>query len=181
MSQPDPWQTHLSYTKRAERNHATSMGADYSSTFVNPLHEGSSHGISPYEFFTETAMPPPPPCIDAPFVPHSKRNTGSLIAIVVLSVLVVALGSLEIMQQMVTHTPLKTYASVTTGSTQAGASSALRTSARQQTFPTRTVTPGTIKEHATLTCGRCSDPVLTTLTSITIDTTDRRLIFLVSF
>src|SRR5215831_13705245 len=89
MSQPDPWQTHLSYTERAERNHATNMGADDSSTFVNPLHEGSSHGISPYGFFTETAMPPPPPGIDAPFVPHSKRNTGSLIALVVLSVLVV--------------------------------------------------------------------------------------------
>jgi len=38
------------------------------------------------------------------------------------------------------------------------------------------VTPGTLKEHATLTCGTCNDPVLTTLTSITIDTTDHRLI-----
>jgi hypothetical protein len=94
-------------------------------------------------------------------------------------VLAVALGELSVLQ-VTTRTPLTSDASETTGSTQAGASSALRTSARQQTLPTRTVTPGTIKEHATLTCGSCSDPVLTTLTSITIDTTDRRLIVTVT-
>lgn len=42
------------------------------------------------------------------------------------------------------------------------------------------MTPGTIKEHTMLTCGTCDDPVLTTLTSITIDTTDRRLIIIVT-
>jgi len=77
--------------------------------------------------------------------------------------LIVALGSLEVMQ-------VTRYAFDTTGSAQ-------RTIARQQPVPMRTVTPGTIKVHATLTCGMCNEPVLTTLTSIAVDTTDHRLIF----
>ena len=74
-----------------------------------------------------------------------------------------ALGSLEVIQ-------VTRYAFETTGSAQ-------RRIARQQPVPMRTVTPGTIKVHAMLTCGMCNEPVLTTLTSITVDTTDHRLIF----
>jgi hypothetical protein len=39
------------------------------------------------------------------------------------------------------------------------------------------VTPGTIKENILLTCGSCDDPVLVTITSITIDTTNLRTIW----
>ncbi len=162
MSQQDPRQTHLSYTKRGERNHSQYMRADDSSTFVNPLHEGSSQGISPYDFAPDTAIPPPPPGMDAACASPSKRIRGYRIALVVLFILVVALGSLQVMQ-------MTRYAIETTGSAQ-------HTIARPQTVPTRTVTPGTIKEHTTLTCGMCDEPVITTLTSITIDTTDHRLI-----
>jgi hypothetical protein len=179
MSQQDLWHAHLSSASMPVRQHYPNMGADDSSTIVNPFHERSSQWISPYGFSPETAIPPPPPGIDAPCASQSKRNRGYRIALTVLVVLVVVLGSLEVMQ-VTTRTPLTRYSSETTGSNQAVASSAQRTRARQHASPTRTVTPGTIKENATLTCGTCNHPVLTTLTSITIDTTDRRLIMTVT-
>ena len=108
-------------------------------------------------------MPPPPPGIDAPAVPQSKRNTKYLIALVVLSVLVVALGSLEVMQ-------VTRYAFEMTGSAQ-------RRIARQQPVPMRTLTAGTIKEHMMLTCSGCDDPVLTTITSIMVDTANLRTVW----
>jgi hypothetical protein len=116
-------------------------------------------------------MPPPPPGIDAPFVPQLKRNKGFLIALVVLSVLVVALGSLEILQ-MATHTLGVPFPSGSAESHQA------------DTIPTqhaaahvRVLTPGTIKENVMLTCSGCNNPVLTTITSITVDTANLRTIW----
>ena len=116
-------------------------------------------------------MPPPPPGIDAPFVPHSKRNTGYLIALVVLSVLVVALGSLEVLQ-VVTQTPGVSDPSVSARSNQA---SIIPT--RHAAAPVRTLTAGTIKEHMMLTCSGCDDPVLTTITSIMVDTANLRTVW----
>jgi hypothetical protein len=43
--------------------------------------------------------------------------------------------------------------------------------------PLKTVTAGTIKENRALTCSVCNDPVHTTINSITIDTTNLRLIW----
>jgi hypothetical protein len=116
-------------------------------------------------------MPPPPPGIDAPFVPQLKRNRGYLIALVVLSVLVVALGSLEFLQ-VITQTPGTPSPSVSAGSNQAGIIPTRHASAR-----VRTLTPGTIKENVLLTCSGCSNPVLPTITSITVDPTNLRTVW----
>jgi len=171
MSQHDQWQAHPSYTCLSGKQDSSNRAEDDSSTFVNPLHVESSQSYSPYGFSTETVMPPPPPGIDAPFVPQSKRNTGYLIALVVLSILVVALASLELLQ-VATHTPLMTYPSVPNGSHQA---SIIPT--QHATAPVRIPTPGTIHENVLLTCSGCDDPVLTTINSITVDTTNLRTVW----
>ncbi len=163
MAQQDEWQTHPINESRQGRQHAPNMEADNSSTYVKPALEGSMQSFSPYTYAPETAIPPPPPGIDLPLVIPSKSISGYRIALAVLIVLVMALGSLEVIQ-------VTRYAFEMIGSAQ-------RTIARQQPVPMRTVTPGTIKVHAMLTCGMCDEPVLTTLTSITVDTTDHRLIF----
>ena len=166
MTQQDEWQAHPINASRQGRQHAPNMEADNSSTYVKPAYKGSPQSFSPYTYAPETAIPPPPPGIDMPLVIPSKRFSGYRIALAVLIVLVVALGSLEVMQ-------VTRYAFEMTGSAQ-------RTIARQQPVSMRTVMPGTIKVHATLTCGMCNEPVLTTLTSIVVDTTDHRLIFRVT-
>jgi hypothetical protein len=176
MSQQDQWQAHPSNASMPGRNHYPSMVADDSSTFVNPLHEGSSQSFSPYTYSPETAMPPPPPGIYSLLVSQPKRNTGYQIALVVLTVLVVALGSLEIIQ-LAAHTPVTTYPSGSTGSNQAGITSAQRAMASLKTVPVLTLTPGTIKENRRLTCSGCNDPVLTTINFITVDTTNLRTIW----
>ena len=114
MSRQNPWRAYPASGRSPERHYTPHMGADDSSTFVKPLHAGSSQTYSPYGFSTETAMPPPPPGIDAPVVAQLKRNTGYLIALVVLSGLVVTLGSLEILQ-VATHTLSVPGPSVTAG------------------------------------------------------------------
>jgi hypothetical protein len=163
MTQQNKWQAHPSYVSRQGRQHAPNMEADNSSTYVKPALEGSMQSFSPYTYAPETAIPPPPPGIDLPLVIPSKSFSGYRIALAVLIVLVMALGSLEVIQ-------VTRYAFEMIGSAQ-------RTIARQQPVPMRTVTPGTIKVHAMLTCGMCNEPVLTTLTSITVDTAYHRLIF----
>jgi len=143
---------------------------------VNPLHEGSSQSFSPYVYAPETAIPPPPPGMYAPLVSQPRRNTRYQIALAVLTVLVVALGSLEIIQ-LAAHTPLTTYPSGSTGSKLAGITSAQRAITPQKASPGRILTPGTIKENLMLTCGVCNDPVHTTINSITIDTTNLRTVW----
>ena len=139
--------------------------------FVNPLHKGSSQWISPYDFSPDTAIPPPPPGVDAACASQVKRNTGYLIALVVLSVLVVALGSLELLQ-VATYILGTPDPSVSAGSNQA---SIIPT--QHPAAPTRTLTPGTIKEHVMLTCSGCNNPVLTTITAITVDTANLRTVW----
>jgi len=171
MSQHNQWQAHQYYTRLSGKQDSPNRTEDDSSTFVNPVPMGSSQSLSPYGFSTETAMPPPPPGIDAPFVPQSKRSTGYLIALVVLSVLVVALGILEIFQ-VATHALGVPYPSVSSGSNQANLIPTRHAAAHE-----RTLTPGTIKEHVLLTCSGCDDPVLTTITSITVDTSNLRTVW----
>ncbi len=174
MAQQDHWQTQPFDAKMMGRNWYPNMGVDDSSTFVNPLHDASSQQFSPYPYSSETAMPPPPPGIDAPYAPQSKRNTGYLIALVVLSVLVVALGSLELLQ-VAAHTPGAPDPSVSVGSHQASIIPTQHAAA-----PIRTLTPGTIKEHIMLTCSGCNNPVLTTITDIAVDTTNLRTVWTIN-
>ncbi|SRR6266702_510581 len=176
MSQQDQWQAHPSNASMLGRNHYPSMGADDSSTFVKPLHKGSSQSFSPYPSSTETAIPPPPPDLYPPLPSQPKTSRGYLIALAVLTLLVVLVGSLEVVQLAV-PTLLTTYPSGSTESNQAGISPAQHTTSPFKPAPVQTLTAGTIKEKITLTCGVCDDPVHTTINSITIDTTNLRLIW----
>jgi hypothetical protein len=77
------------------------------------------------------------------------------------------------MIQFAARSPLVSYPLGSTGSSQTGIT-------RYATAPVGTLTAGTIKEHVRLTCSNCDDPVLTTLNSITIDTTNQRVISIVT-
>ncbi len=170
MLEQQRWQAHPS---------DTTMRTDVSSTFVKPLHTGSSQYTSPYPYTEGTAIPPPPPDLYPPLPSHPKRNRVQVIAIAVLAVLVVGLGSLEGMQ-LTTHTLFPTFPYGSAGSNQAGIAPAQHATAPLKTTPVRILTPGTIKENRTLTCGVCNDPVHTTINSITIDTTNLRSIWTVT-
>ena len=156
----------------------TNTQADSSTTFVKPLHEGSSQPFTPYTFSEETAIPPPPPYLYQQFPHQPKRNRGYIIAIVLLTLLVVGLGTLEVFQvaggKLLAQDPNRS-----TGSNQSSMTSAQHTSASHKATPVRTLTPGTIKENITLGCGVCNDPILTTINTITIDTTNLRLVWVV--
>lgn len=179
MSQQDEWQAHPFNARRQGMQHSPNMVADDASTFVKSLDEGSPRSYPAYIYSPETAIPPPPPGIHSPLVSPSKRDSGYRIALAVLIILVMALGSLEVIQ-MTAHAPLTTYSSGSVGTNQAGITSARHVTASQKTLPKRILTPGTLKENVTLTCGACNDPVISTLTSITIDTTNHRLIITVT-
>jgi hypothetical protein len=154
------------------------MSMDASSTLVKPLHDGSSQSTSVYTHSTGTAIPPPPPYLYPQFPSHPKRNRGYLIAITILVLMVLGLGSLEVYQfsegKLLTISP---YGS--TWANQSALTPLLHANAPLKTTPVRTLTPGTIKENSTLTCGVCDDPVLTTINTITIDMTNLRLIWVV--
>ena len=156
----------------------TTMRTDHSSTFVKPLHAGSSQDTSPYPYATGTAIPPPPPDLYPPPPPQPKRNRVSMIAITLLTLLVVGLVSLEVVQ-LTTHTLFPTFPYGATGSNQAGIAPDQHTTSPALTTP-MILTPGTIKENRTLTCSVCNDPVHTTINSITIDTTNLRLIWTIT-
>jgi hypothetical protein len=170
MVEPQRWHAHSS---------DTSMPTDVSSTFVKPLHAESLPFTTPYPYATGTAIPPPPPDLYPPLPPQLKRNRRYFIALTVLTLLVVVLGSLEGVQ-LATHTLLFTYTSGFTRSTQAGIVPAQHTTAPLKTIPLLTLTPGTIKENRMLTCGVCNDPVHTTINAITIDTTNLRTVWTVT-
>ncbi len=97
-----------------------------------------------------------------------------VIAITVLAVLVVGLGSLEVVQ-LTTHTLFPTFPYWP-----AGSNPAVIALVQHATAPVRILTPGTIKENRMLTCDVCNDPVHTTINSITIDTTNLRTVWSVT-
>jgi hypothetical protein len=167
MVEQQRWQAHPS---------DTTMRTDVSSTFVKPLHAGSSQDTPPYPYAAGTAIPPPPPDLYPPLPPQPKRNRVQVIAITLLAVLVVGLGSLEVMQ-LFTHTLFPTFPYGPAGSNQAVIAPAQHATAPLKTTPVRILTPGTIKENMTLTCNGCNDPVLTTIKSITIDTSNLRTVW----
>ena len=179
MSQQDQWQAHPSNANMPGRSHYPSMVADDSSTFVKPLHAGSLQYTSPYPYAAGTAIPPPPPELYPPLPSQRKTIRGYLIALAILTLIVIVLGSLEVVQ-LAAHTLLTTYPSGSTGSNQAGISSAQYRTSPDLPAPLKTVTPGTIKEILTLTCSGCDDPVHTTVNSITIDTTNLRTVWTVT-
>src|SRR6266700_7483036 len=179
MVHQDDWQTHPSHAKMPARNYASNMGADDSSTFVNPRHEGSSQYTSPYPYSAGTGIPPPPPDLYPPLPTQPKRNQGYFIALTVLTMLVVVLGSLEVVQ-LAAHTLLTTYPSGSAASKQAGISPTQHSTVSLKTTPVRTLTLGTIKENITLTCGGCNDPVHITVNSIALDITNLRTVWTVT-
>jgi hypothetical protein len=157
----------------------TSMRTDVSSTFVKPLHIGSSQYISPYPYTEGTAIPPPPPDLYPPLPHQPKTNRVQVIVIALLTILLVGLVSLEGVQ-LTTHTLFPIFFYGAAGSTQAGIAPDQHATAPLKTIPAKILTPGTIKENRTLTCSGCNDPVLTTITSITIDTTNLRTVWTVT-
>jgi hypothetical protein len=170
MVEQQRWQAHPS---------DTTMRTDFSSTFVKPLQAGSSQYTSPYPYSAGTAIPPPPPNLYPAPRPQPKKNRVQVIAITLLAVVVVLLGSFEVIQLAV-PTLLTTYPSGATGSNQVGISPAQHTTSPFKPVPLKTVTAGTIKENRMLTCSVCNDPVHTTINSITIDTTNLRLIWTIT-
>ena len=82
--------------------------------------------------------------------------------------------------QLTTHTLFPTFPNGAAGSNQAGISPEQHTTSPALTTPMRILTPGTIKENRMLTCGVCNDPVHTTINSITIDSTNLRLIWTIT-
>jgi hypothetical protein len=150
---------------------------DSSTTFVKPLHEGTSRPFTPYTF-SEEILPPPPPYLYPQILHESKRNTGYVIAIALLVLLVVGLGALEAIQ-VVGWRLLAQDPNQSVGLNQSSMTSEQHASASQKATPVRTLTPGTIKENITLACGACNDPILTTINTITVDTTNLRLVWVV--
>ena len=178
MSQQDQWHAHPSDSSMSGGNPYLNTPTDVSSTFVKPLHDKASQSFSPYTRSAETAIPPPPPYLYPQLPSQPKRNIGYLITITVLTLLVVGLGSLEVVQ-VAANRRLTTYPDGSTGPNQAVITPAQHATVPLKTASLQTLTPGTIKENITLTCGVCNDPVLTTINSITMDTTNLRMIWVV--
>jgi hypothetical protein len=174
MSPQERLSTHPSDSRRTGGYPCPSISSDASSTFVKPLHAEASQSSSPYPYAEGTAIPPPPPYLSPSLPSQPKRNRVPVITI--LAVLVVLLGSREIVQ-LAAPSLLKTSPSGSTGSKQAAISPKQQTTSPFKPTPLQTLTAGTIKENRTLTCGICNDPVHTTINAITIDTTNLRLIW----
>ncbi len=183
MSQQERWPPIPSDAMTPAGNPLPNLPTDVSSTFVKPLQNAPSPPTSPHTPSAGTPIPiPPPPPYWYPYAsPQTKRKRGYLIAIAVLALMVVGLGSLEVVQ-LIGGKLLTTASSGSTGLNQASQSAltpAQNMTAALKTTPARTPTPGTIKENVLLTCGVCNDPVLTTINTITLDTTNLRMIWVV--
>jgi hypothetical protein len=168
MSQQEQHPAYPSHVSLSGGNPYINISADASSTFVKPLHEGSSQPFTPYAFSPETAIPPPPPYLYQQLPYQPKRKKGYVIAIALLALMVVGLGTLEVFQvaegKLLAHET-----NVSQGSNQSSMTSALHASASQLATPVRTLTPGTIKENIMLGCGACNDPIHTTINTITVN------------
>ena len=183
MSQQERWPLTPSDAMTPAGNPLPNMPTDVSSTFVKPLQDAPSPPLSPHIPSAGTPIPiaPPPPYWYPYASSPTKSKKGYLIAIAVLALMVVGLGSLEVLQ-LVGGKLLTPSSSGSPGSNQSSQSAitpAQNVTAALKTTPARTLTPGTIKENETLTCGGCNDPVLTTINTITIDTTTLRTVWVV--
>ncbi len=177
MSQQEHHSAYPSYIQMRGDNSCANRQGDSSTTFVKPLHEGSSQPFMPY-MYSEEAIPPPPPYVYQQLPHQLKRNRGYVIAMVLLTLLVVGLGSLEVFQ-VVGGKLLAQDSNQSQGSNQSSITTAQRAIASRKATPVRALTPGTIKENVLLTCGICDDPILTTINTISIDTSNLRLVWVV--
>jgi hypothetical protein len=175
MTHQQQWQTYPSNASTSARTPNPNMQEDDSATFVKPRYGAPSQPFTPYTY-SEGEIPPPPPYLYLQLPHQAKRNKGYIIAIVLLTLLVVGLSTLEVIQE--TGWSLlaqKTNGSL--GSNRPSLTSALHASVSQKQTPVPMLTPGTIKENITLSCSACNDPILTTINTITIDTTNVRLVW----
>src|SRR6266487_3947200 len=176
MSYQEQQYAHRYNASKTEDYPYQNMSMDDSSTFVKPLIDGSSQSSPVYTHSTGTAIPPPPPYLYPQPLSHPKRNRGYLIAITILALMVVGLGTLEV-YQFAEGKLLTTSPSGSMRANQKAITSPQHAIAPLKTTPVRTLTPGIMKENLLLTCGVCDDPMLTTINTITIDTTSLRLIW----
>ena len=111
----------------------TNTQVDSSTTFVKPLHEGLSQPFTPYTF-SEEDIPPPPPYLYQQLPYQPRRNRGYVIAIALLTLLVVGLGTLEVFQvagwNLLAHDPHQSL-----GSNQSSMTSALHATTSQRATP----------------------------------------------
>jgi hypothetical protein len=177
MTHQQRWQTHTSNTSTPARTPNRNMQEDDSATFVKPLYEGSALPFTPYTS-TEGDIPPPPPYLYQQLPHQPKRNKGYIIAIALLTLLVVGLGAIEVFQ-VVGGKLLSFDPNWSPGTNQSAMRSALHASESQKQTLVLALTPGTIKENISLGCNACNDPILTTINTITIDTTNVRLVWIV--
>lgn len=177
MTHQQQWQTYPFNASTSARTPNPNMQEDDSATFVKPRYEGSAQPFTPYTF-SEEVIPPPPPYLYQQLPHQQKRNRGYVIAIVLLTLLVVGLGSLEAIQETGWNL-LAQKTNRSSESNQPSLTSALHASVSQKQTPVPMLTPGTIKENISLVCNTCNDPILTTIDTITIDTTNVRLVWVV--
>jgi hypothetical protein len=177
MTHQQQWQTYPFNASASARTPNRNMQEDDSVTFVKPRYEGSAQPFTPYTY-TEGDIPPPPPYLYQELPHQPRRHRGYVIAIVLLALLVVGFCALEIFQvvggKMLAQDP-----NLSQESNQSTLTSEQQTSGSQKATPIRTLTPGTIKENILLTSGVCDDPILTTINTITIDTSNLRLVWIV--
>ena len=145
MTHQQRWQTYPSNASTSARTPNPNMQEDDLATFVKPRYEGSAQPFTPYTY-SEGDIPPPPPYLYQQLPHQPKRNRGYVIAIVLLTLLVVGLGSLEVFQ-VAGGNLLAQKTNRSSGSNQSSMTSAQHASASQKTTPVRTLTPGTIKEN----------------------------------
>lgn len=155
----------------------TNTQVDYSTTFVKPRHEGSAQPFTPYTY-TEGDIPPPPPYLYQQLPHQLKRKRGYVIAIALLALLVVALGTLEVIQET-GWSLLAQKTNGSSGSNQPSLTSAQHALVSRKQTPVSMLTPGTIKENISLGCGTCNDPILVNIVTITNDLTNQRMVWVV--
>ncbi len=177
MTHQQQWQTYPFNASTSARTPNPNKQEDDSTTLVKPRYTRSAQPFTPYTY-SEGDIPPPPPYLYQQLPHQSRRHRGYVIAIALLTLLVVGLGSLQVIQE----TGWSLLAQKTNGSSesnQPSLTSALHASVSQKQTPVPMLTPGMIKENITLSCGACDDPILTTINAITIDTTNIRMIWVV--
>src|SRR5690348_5260265 len=98
MTHQQRWQTYPSNANTSARTPNPNMQEDDSTTFVKPRYEGSAQPFTPYTY-SEGEIPPPPPYLYQQLPHQPKRKRWYVIAIVLLTLLLVGLGSLEVIQE----------------------------------------------------------------------------------
>jgi hypothetical protein len=124
------------------------------------------------------AMTPPPYGQPYPVQPQKKSNSGRYIVVIVVLVLaLLGVGSLAL-TNFASRFASPGGTTFTVGSSNSNSSSG--TTAMQTTGSTKSGTPakdGTFPKNIRLTCGGCNDPVVVTITAITLDSGKGRMVW----